>query len=291
MLEKFTSKFSIVFLVSHFFIFSLPTCNGSPEYRIIGGTRTKSEQFPFAVLVFSNWTSENITTICSGSIIGRKWILTAARCLDPIKEVKVHVFAGVDHVPLITDKVKEEAYEAEAWFQYPAYEPEPERNHHYDMALIQLRQQLDLTEKIQPIELPSYSEEDKWHMQGNIVGFGLTNHQDDLYLSDRYLHYAQVSIHTHYNDLHCRIKFENLRYSSYQHLCTGVIEGGVGACIGDSGAPLIVHRIVGPTLLLGVLSAPFGTCDTVDPSNIFTRVIPYLHWINETLQENDGYYF
>ena len=49
--------------------------------RIIGGTETSSNEFPWQVYLVME-TNSGSRLVCGGSLIDSKWVLTAAHCLD-----------------------------------------------------------------------------------------------------------------------------------------------------------------------------------------------------------------
>ena len=49
--------------------------------RIIGGTETSSNEFPWQVYLFKE-TNSGARYVCGGSIIDSQWVLTAAHCVE-----------------------------------------------------------------------------------------------------------------------------------------------------------------------------------------------------------------
>nr|XP_044990421.1 kallikrein-13 isoform X3 [Jaculus jaculus] len=64
-------------------------------------------------------------------------------------------------------------------------------------------------------------------------------------------------------------------------LCAGTKEGGKDSCEGDSGGPLVCnHR------LHGIISWGDFPCGQPNRPGVYTRVSKYLHWIHETIEQN-----
>jgi secreted trypsin-like serine protease len=62
--------------------------------------------------------------------------------------------------------------------------------------------------------------------------------------------------------------------------------GAADACIGDSGGPLVEEVPEGMDRLVGLVSLGSG-CAVAEPVVRYTRVDPYLAWIDETIQQVD----
>lgn len=78
----------------------------------------------------------------------------------------------------------------------------------------------------------------------------------------------------------CSEAFPEYSYiNNTMHICAGVPEGGKDSCSGDSGGPLL--DLAG-RLQYGIVSIGFG-CGRPNSPGIYTRVSPYLDWINESI--------
>lgn len=79
---------------------------------------------------------------CGGTIIGRRWILTAGHCATRIAEVRVGATHKYDDGHLVTVKKR---YTHK---KYSFGESD------YDYGLLQLNDELEFNDRVQPIELP-----------------------------------------------------------------------------------------------------------------------------------------
>jgi secreted trypsin-like serine protease len=67
----------------------------------------------------------------------------------------------------------------------------------------------------------------------------------------------------------------------YTNFCTGPLTGGLSACSGDSGGPLI-QRVNNVDILVGIVSWGITPCGTRGaPSGVFKRVSAYHNWIRD----------
>lgn len=60
-------------------------------------------------------------------------------------------------------------------------------------------------------------------------------------------------------------------------ICVGVLEGGVGACSGDSGGPMVVNNE-----LVGITSWA-DPCAKPHHPTVYTSVPYYINWIEEQI--------
>lgn len=119
------------------------------DSRIFRGMNATKGQFPYFAQVLTNATVENATQpdyiFCGGSIIGSKYILTAAHCVENF--TKVIVTLGVYDA---MDASTQQLYVAEQIYVHDDYNLTSGTN---DIAIIQLRHEIDFNELIKPIPL------------------------------------------------------------------------------------------------------------------------------------------
>lgn len=119
-----------------------------PNDRIIGGFIVNITQVPWqAGLIFFGHEQR-----CGGSIIGNRWILTTAHCLDGLSPSEYKVLVGTSD-KLFGGKI----YDVEAHWLHYNYGPSSPDN---DFGLIKLKDELSFNERVQPIPLPMIDDVD-----------------------------------------------------------------------------------------------------------------------------------
>ena len=90
-----------------------------PEFnlRIVGGHDAKPGQFPYQVSLQVN----DYDHLCGGSIIDRKWILTAAHCVEPdLNKYYLKIKAGRHNISRLHE-VYEQTAEIDEIFRHNSY--------------------------------------------------------------------------------------------------------------------------------------------------------------------------
>ncbi|KAF5279126.1 hypothetical protein FQA39_LY05804 [Lamprigera yunnana] len=229
------------------------------QERIVNGEVVLPGEYPYAVS-YRYYDSHN----CGASIIGRKWILTAAHCIHiEFNDVASILFGTIniengnnptEHVTRIEKAVRHSLYEP-----YDGY-----RN---DIGLLQTTKSLIYNKYVQPIKLPKVNYATPVGSKATLVGWGYP--MDNSQVLDK-LH--KVDIHV-YSDENCK-RTHGANITTEVHICAGVPEGGKGQCSGDSGGPLTVDGIQ-----IGIVSWSKKPCTVKGYPGVFTRVSHFRTWI------------
>lgn len=250
------------------FIYVCLMCIGVCLSYVINGKSVRIEEYPFYV---------NLRVpggVGGGSILNKRWILTAAHAVDMEKE-NIHVFVGTDI------QGKGEHHEIAKIFKHPAFNAATQEN---DIALILLKEPLSYSDRVKRIHLPPkdgrYDDSDK----AMVVGLGLTK---SMQLA-RTLQAARLPTLSKEKCEEGLISTDRI-YKRESMICAINVAEQRDSAQGDSGGPLFV-QISGKFIVIGVVA--FGPKYERDKVHVegpgyYTRVSRYIDWINETVIKND----
>ncbi|XP_058817971.1 trypsin epsilon-like [Topomyia yanbarensis] len=190
--------------------------------RIIGGTETTIEEYPYQVaLLYQN------QQICGGSIVAHSWVLTAAHCLDwypPISDTTIRTGSTSRSSGGTVHSIHYyHIHEQNEWFDV-----------RYDVATIRVK--LPFSDAARAI-IPLANTEWVDGTDAIITGWGVNEHGET---PDK-LHMVAVPV---VDRSICNEKWDGLITDDM--ICAG--DMGIGSCRGDSGGPAVqlntLHGIV-----------------------------------------------
>ncbi|BFF99396.1 brachyurin [Drosophila madeirensis] len=239
--------------------------------RIMNGTIARDKQFPYQVGLLCYFAdSPNEPNLCGGTIISKRWILTAAHCLqDPSSELqKVIVYVG----SLSVHESAAYVVRKSATIVHKQFNRKIVAN---DIALIKLPRDLTFNARIQPARLAN--PKDSYVGRTAIIsGWGLTTKQE----ASRVLQYIRAPI---LSNKECekqwnkQLKGKSRKLVLDSFIC---IDSRAGLpCRGDSGGPLVLDD--GSKTLVGIVSHGYDDKCQVTLPDILTRVSSFLNWITE----------
>ncbi|XP_069686150.1 venom protease-like [Periplaneta americana] len=252
------------------------------DRRIVGGYPSKLGAWPWmALLGYVSFYEIGLDFKCDGSLITHRHVLTAGHCvygwttLYAVRLGELELDNDQDgatplDVPISRRIVHED------------YEPKTLVN---DIAILELRDEVNFTTLIRPICLPLAPEIRSKDFVGYypyIAGWGYT----DPGTKEKSLKLMQVQMPV-ISQARCREQLEPFRglnataYVDNRILCAGYRKGGKDACTGDSGGAMMWPR--GELYYqIGIISGGIG-CARENVPGLYSRVSEFLDWIIEHL--------
>ncbi|KAF7490848.1 Brain-specific serine protease 4 [Sarcoptes scabiei] len=269
---------SILFHFSLLFLFTDPIeTSGRCGYqlikdnrkaKVVGGQDTYEGEFPWIVSVRKHGRHH-----CGGVIVGQKWILTAAHCVqsETIKDLMIRV----GEYDLYNNEIYSRDYSIDQKFIHNNYtrinavENFSISINNADIALLRTNHAIqwneytwpicipsnDISEsisisskKISPISSSMSASSTKLGQTAIVVGWGKIEEKSHSH-SDR-LQKAELKI---IKQEECSQWFQSSgrNFSIKKNvICAGYIQGGIDACHGDSGGPLLIKLQNGRKFLL-----------------------------------------
>ncbi|XP_014230915.1 trypsin-1-like [Trichogramma pretiosum] len=260
----------------------LPRWNpaGSNPSRIVGGNDASPGEFPHQVSL--QWGLPPILPLshmCGGSIISESWILTAAHCPKGVPFGNLYVVAGKYLIG--SREATEQKSVVKKSYIHPKY---PGNVAPYDIALLKLSTPLKFNEKVQPIALPKADV----YPEGEVTlsGWGSTSTSQFPVMPDK-LQKAVLPV----VDLEsCEKAIQTMEPGNSPlhetNVCTGPLTGGVSACSGDSGGPLIKIGKDAKPEVIGIVSWGFIPCGSEGAPSVYTRTSAHIDWIKSVIGES-----
>ncbi|XP_005391470.1 PREDICTED: serine protease 27 isoform X2 [Chinchilla lanigera] len=245
--------------------------------RMVGGQDAMEGEWPWQVSIQRNGSHS-----CGGSLITKKWVLTAAHCFSNTSDTSLYrVLLGARQLlqpgaHSIYARVKQ--VESNPLYQGMASSA--------DVALVELETPVTFTNYILPVCMPDPSVIFGKDMNCWVTGWGSPSEQDRL-PNPRILQKLAVPI---IDTPKCNLLYSTDTESGFQPkaikddmLCAGFAEGKKDACKGDSGGPLVCF-VNQAWMQAGVISWGEG-CARRNRPGVYIRVTSHHDWIHRIIPE------
>ncbi|CAB3232984.1 unnamed protein product [Arctia plantaginis] len=244
------------------------------DSRVIGGSPTTIETYPFMVQILNN---ERFS--CGGSILTTQHVLSAAHCFF----ARNGTFLGADPFSI---RAGTSYLDGEGTVisvsRVVAHESYNNTTYDNDVAVLFLSSNLQLSASVQSVSIPFQGETLPFNSRVVTVGWGRTVVGGVASNVLRQVPVLTVNRAVCYERYQAYANLFNAPWSINDNMiCAGLLDiGGADACQGDSGGPLVHNGIV-----VGVTSWGLGCALPLYPG-VYAKVSRYSNWIDDLVLPN-----
>lgn len=272
---------------------TIADCGEDLVDKILGGNATDLNEFTWmALLEYQKPTGRGFH--CGGVLITRRYVLTAAHCIQgagigagiSLVSVRLGEWDTRSQVDCLQGVCSEPPQDipVESTTVHPGYSSSS-RDQKDDLALVRLSREVTFSDWIKPICLPliSSSVPRKNHVGGPdlfVAGWGKTEVASESNVK------LKVNVPV-VDAARCTSVYNRLGLNLGQgQLCAGG-RTGKDSCRGDSGGPLMSLEEDGPNsnwFVIGIVSFGPSPCGTKDWPGVYTDVTKYAAWISNNIK-------
>ncbi|KAI8425780.1 hypothetical protein MSG28_011563 [Choristoneura fumiferana] len=235
--------------------------SAAPDSRIVGGTPTSIQEFPYIVALTYLYPGPGITVQrCVGSILSSFHVMTSGFCFTGAVLENMKVRAG-STLSMSGGEIRD----IRDFIKHPNYEEDPRAG---DIAICFLASPLFMTDTIAALFIPPQNQYLPDYTQVKAVSWGFVSEdgpQNEELKTVNLLKIPLADCQERYSDVAGVIIDDPV-------LCAGD-QGPIGMCAGDSGAPLVIGQVI-----VGISSFNKNCGDETYP-DVFTRIDRYTDWI------------
>uniref|UniRef100_A0A8B9GQP8 trypsin n=1 Tax=Astyanax mexicanus TaxID=7994 RepID=A0A8B9GQP8_ASTMX len=240
---------------------------GAMESGIIGGKEAEPHSLPYMVsLQIYN------THMCGGMLIRKDYVLTAAHCIDLIKQSemsKLEVVLGAHN--LKKKELFQQRIPVQKCIKHPSYK---QKEVHHDIMLLKLKNKAKINKFTKVKALPKTNDKLPANQMCSVAGWGFTapNGPPSNVL-------REVSLKLQFS-IECKYIWQN-HFNSQHMICTAS-DGKRSFCTGDSGSPLICNNQP-----QGIVAFANGF-DCRKGPQVYTKIGFFLPWIKKVIVQREN---
>ncbi|XP_014215790.1 chymotrypsin-2-like [Copidosoma floridanum] len=231
--------------------------------RVVGGTDAPDGKYPYQVSLRDPLTMDHL---CGGSIINKRWILTAAHCVVGYVSTFISVVAGTN----LLEGGHEKIYNSEYIVYHKYYDGNTLLIN--DIGLIRVDRDIIFDDKVQYVSLAKDFSLD--NRSANLTGWGRLSSWAQ---SPNTLQEISLKV---IDQNKCQNLLKTMVVIRQSHVCT-LNKYGEGTCNGDSGGPLVVDG-----QQIGIVS--FGVPCAMGYPDVYTRVSSFIDWIGDEIDSYES---
>ncbi|XP_078093195.1 transmembrane protease serine 6-like [Mustelus asterias] len=232
--------------------------------RIIGGTGTRSGEWPFQVSLQLNGNH-----VCGATLVACRWILSAAHCFEHRNSAEDWTAVFGLH---FLDRPNNHEVQHRKIKKIIIHPQKTSASYDYDVALLELAQPVQYTDLVQPACLPAATASFLSGRRCMIIGWGTTEENGS---PSNELLQTEVKV---FNNSQCQIG--KIRITK-QMICAGLLEGGRDACQGDSGGPLLCQDENSRAWMVAAIVSFGAGCGRPNHLGVYARTTAFREWIGE----------
>jgi len=242
--------------------------------RVVGGEEVKvAGRYPWQLSLATGFFGFFYQHRCGATLISRRWVLTAAHCMQNMNIASTYVMAGF---LAVNNRDTAQIKKIERYITHPRFDS---TLYEQDIALLKLATPMEYSSLVLPACLPPPI---KSYVGQVAVLTGWGREWDNGPLSNQ-LHEISLPV---VSNGECMDWYSNSGSRQYipedTFLCAGFEEGQRDACSGDSGGPLVAFRADKRAEVIGVVSWGLG-CGAKGRPGVYTRVSEFVDWIRQTI--------
>ncbi|EDV28409.1 uncharacterized protein TRIADDRAFT_18710, partial [Trichoplax adhaerens] len=244
--------------------------------RVIHGTKASDYMVPWQAFIQIK-RSDNKIVRCGGSLIDKKYIISAAHCFDKVSKEpqSIRIILYLSHDDLNIHSAYAGGCQGVGRCTI--------RDFNADVAILKLPSSVQTNRYVRTLCLPNKRilSSNLGNLDCRVAGWGNTRVSGSVSYP-RYLRWAMVSI---LDTDKCNKSVAYRNSITNNMLCAGKWEGGVDTCHGDSGGPLMCRLPNSPWMLMGITSTGKGCAQPMSPG-VYTKLSSPIinNWLSHFIQ-------